>query len=85
MGSWIAYCLWDYWENDTKEFGFYSFALITDEPPKEVADAGHDRCPIFLEESKIGYWLNTQGKIPTDFYEILAKKEIVYYVNQWVS
>ena len=30
-----APCLWDYWENPEKTLVFYSFALITDDPPPE--------------------------------------------------
>ncbi len=33
------------------------FAIITDEPPLEVSSAGHDRCPIVLEESALTEWL----------------------------
>ncbi len=39
-------CLWDRWSKEG-EPDLYSFAAITDEPPPEVAAAGHDRCLRF--------------------------------------
>ena len=34
-----------------------AFAMITDDPPPEVLQAGHDRCPIFLKKENIDSWL----------------------------
>ena len=39
-----------------------SFAAITDEPPAEVAAAGHDRCIIPIKEENIDAWLNPDPK-----------------------
>lgn len=80
-----APCLWEYWENPAKTFGFYSFALITDEPPIEVSEMGHDRCPIFLKEGLIQDWLDIKNKSMKDFYEVLKYKEDVLYLNQWAA
>ena len=33
------------------------FALITDDPPKEVRSAGHDRCPVNLDDNGVDGWL----------------------------
>lgn len=79
-----APCLWEYWENPGKTFGFYSFALITDEPPLEVSEMGHDRCPIFLKEDLIQEWLQI-GKSKNEYYNILRTKESVHYENSWVA
>jgi hypothetical protein len=38
-------CLWSRW-TDPREPDLYGFAAITDEPPLDVAAAGHDRCII---------------------------------------
>ena len=35
-----------------------SFAAITDEPPAEVAAAGHDRCIIPIRPEHVDAWLN---------------------------
>jgi hypothetical protein len=47
-------CLWSHWTEG--EESLLSFAAITDEPPAEVAAAGHDRCviPIKPETSTPG-------------------------------
>lgn len=39
----------------------YGFAIVTDEPPKEVLAAGHDRCPVFLTKQQIKIWLQPQN------------------------
>lgn len=80
-----APCLYDYWENEKEGFGFYSFAIVTDDPPPEVLENGHDRCPIFLREDQISNWLRPEGKTTTELYEILRKREVTHYLNQWVE
>jgi putative SOS response-associated peptidase YedK len=40
---------------------FEGFALITDEPPREIAEAGHDRCPIILDPKYLDQWLGSSG------------------------
>lgn len=78
-----APCLYDVWENKEKTFKFYSFAIITDDPPPEVLKMGHDRCPIFLEEKDIDQWLNPQGKKISDILTLLKRKEKTFYEHQW--
>lgn len=80
-----APCLWDYWENPEYDFGFYSFALITDDPPPEVSAAGHDRCPIFLKEKYIDEWLDVSPKSQEDWYKLLKNKEEVFFKNVWAA
>ena len=50
-------CLWSHWRA-AGEPDLLSFAAITDEPPPEVAAAGHDRCITPLPESALEAWLN---------------------------
>lgn len=78
-----APCLFDYWENEKEGIGFYSFAIITDDPPREVLAAGHDRCPIFLREDLINSWLAPQGKSKSEIYRILKNKQEVFYLHDW--
>lgn len=80
-----APCLYDYWENKEQNFGFYSFAIITDDPPVEVQEMGHDRCPIFLQERHISSWLNPTIKNKTMILNSLKDKEPVYYFNRWAA
>lgn len=74
-----APCLWDYWEDLKEGVGFYSFAIITDDPPKEIYEKGHDRCPIFLREDLINDWLSPSGKTKSEVYRMLKFKQDVFY------
>ena len=49
--------LFDYWCAPDKSVDFYSFAVITNEPPAEIAAAGHNRCPIVLQDNDFDLWL----------------------------
>jgi putative SOS response-associated peptidase YedK len=80
-----APCLFDYWENEKKDFGFYSFALITHDPPDEVSSMGHDRCPIFLKKEVISEWLSPSGKTQKELSALLSLKESVFYLNEWAA
>jgi putative SOS response-associated peptidase YedK len=53
----LAACLWASWSRPGED-RLDSFALITDEPPPEVAAAGHDRCIIPIRAQHIDAWLN---------------------------
>ena len=55
-------CLWSHWEEGGEALD--SFAAITDEPPPEVAAAGHDRCIIPIKEENIDAWLNPDREEP---------------------
>jgi putative SOS response-associated peptidase YedK len=35
----------------------WGFAIVTDEPPPEVEQAGHDRCPVILRQDGLSTWL----------------------------
>jgi len=35
------------------------FAIVTDEPTAEMAQAGHDRCPVILEKDQSLQWLDS--------------------------
>ena len=50
-------CLWSHWQSPS-EPDLYSFAAITDEPPAEVAQAGHDRCVVVLKDEHVREWLS---------------------------
>lgn len=75
--------LWDKWEpkgqgQQNGQQPLYSAALITDEPALEVAQAGHNRTPIFLNENAIDDWLSV-GHSNTAIREILSRRERPYY------
>ena len=55
------------------------FAVITDDPTQEIERAGHDRCPVILNESDIDTWLhpeNLSAKHLQDF--LLSKKRVTF-------
>ena len=56
-----------------------SFAIITDDPPKEVLEAGHDRCPIFLNENGVDQWLEAKERSPSECYQILEQRVETFY------
>ena len=68
-------CLWSHW-TDPKEPSVRGFAAITDEPPTDVAAAGHDRCIINLKPEHIPVWLAPQGRSRQELQAILSDREI---------
>jgi putative SOS response-associated peptidase YedK len=78
-----APCLWDEWQSESGEISFMSFAIITDDPPKEVEIMGHDRCPIFLKENCIDEWLSPQLSNENKMYELLKEREEVKFSYKW--
>ncbi|HEY1091916.1 MAG TPA: SOS response-associated peptidase family protein, partial [Burkholderiaceae bacterium] len=76
----LVACLWSHWVGKNGE-ELYSFAAVTDEPPEEVAAAGHDRCIIPLKEKHLEAWLNPDGNLK-QAYEILDDRERPYYEHQ---
>lgn len=73
----VVACLWTYTEGSGDEPGFYSFAIITDHPPPEVAIAGHDRCIVSLQEDDLEAWLNPTAHTPAELQAILDRGEVV--------
>ncbi len=80
-----APCLWDEWISENGEISFKSFAIITDDPPKEVEIMGHDRCPIFLKQEYIHEWLNPLNSNVDEIFQILKQREPVKFYYRWVS
>ena len=61
--SMLVACLWSHWI-DPKEPDVRRFAAITDEPPADVAAAGHDRCIVNLKPEHVEAWLTPEGRTP---------------------
>jgi putative SOS response-associated peptidase YedK len=68
-------CLWSHWI-DPKEPSVRGFAAITDEPPADVAAAGHDRCIINLKPEHVEAWLSPEGRSSEELHAILSDREI---------
>ena len=75
----LVACLWSHWQDG--EDSLLSFAAITDEPPAEIAAAGHDRCIIPIERQNLDTWLDPKGD-PHGAYRILDDRWRPYYEHR---
>jgi putative SOS response-associated peptidase YedK len=80
----LVACLWSRW-TAPGEPDLLSFAAITDEPPAEVAAAGHDRCIIPIKPANVDAWLNPASSNPTAMYAILNDRERPYYEHRMAA
>lgn len=76
-------CLWSQWTAPHSPY-VNGFAAITDDPPPEVAAAGHDRCIINIKPESIDAWLTPRGRSTNELQAILSDRETPYYENQEV-
>lgn len=77
----LVACLWSHWTGPG-EPDLDSFAAITDEPPTEIAAAGHDRCIIPIKPEHVDAWLNPDPKNLKALYAILDDRERPYYEHR---
>lgn len=77
----LVACLWSRWTSPG-EPDLLSFAAITDEPPPEVAAAGHDRCIVPIKPENVHEWLTPQASSLERQYEILKDRERPYYEHR---
>lgn len=77
----LVACVWSEWSGPD-EPNLLSFAAITDEPPAEVAAAGHDRCIIPIRAENVDAWLNPDPRNLRAMYEILDARERPYYEHR---
>jgi putative SOS response-associated peptidase YedK len=80
----LVACLWSKWRSDG-EPDLYSFAAITDEPPEEIAAAGHDRCIVPIRPENIDAWLQPNPSKLADLYAILDDRERPYYEHRMAA
>jgi putative SOS response-associated peptidase YedK len=71
-------CLWSHW-TDPKEPYLRGFAAITDEPPADVAAAGHDRCIINLKPEHVEAWLTPEKRSRAELQGILSDRAVSTY------
>jgi putative SOS response-associated peptidase YedK len=71
-------CLWSRW-TDPQEPDLRGFAAITDEPPADVAAAGHDRCIINLRPEHVDAWLTPENRTPQELQSILSDRAVSTY------
>lgn len=76
----VLACLYSDWGAPGEEM--LSFAFITDEPPPEVAAAGHDRCVIPIKAEHIDAWLQPDPNNLAAMQAILDDRERPYYAHE---
>jgi putative SOS response-associated peptidase YedK len=74
-------CLWSHW-TDPKEPELKGFAAITDEPPADIAAAGHDRCIINLKPEHVESWLTPNGRSKKELQDILSDRAIPVFQHE---
>jgi putative SOS response-associated peptidase YedK len=77
----IVACLWSHWSGKG-ERDLDSFAAVTDEPPPEIAETGHQRCIISLKEDNVGEWLSPSRVTKARLEEILSDHVEPYYEHR---
>jgi putative SOS response-associated peptidase YedK len=79
--SMLIACLYSHW-TDPKEPDVRGFAAITDEPPPDVAAAGHDRCIINVTPAHVDAWLTPVGRSPAELLAILSERAVSLYQHE---
>ncbi|HEY6641067.1 SOS response-associated peptidase family protein [Povalibacter sp.] len=74
----LVACLYSEWTSPS-EGEMVSFAAVTDDPPPEVAAAGHDRCIVNLQPQNVERWLTPEGRTSAELQAILDEKQRPYY------
>ena len=76
-------CLYSHWtSSNPDEPDLWSFAAVTDDPPPEVAAAGHDRCIVQLRPENVAAWLTPEGRSLDELDALLNDKEPAYYEHR---
>jgi putative SOS response-associated peptidase YedK len=75
-------CLYAEWSDPKSGEKLLSFAAVTDEPPEEVAAAGHDRMVIRLTRENVDRWLTPEGRSDEELQAILSERQPAYYEHR---
>ena len=78
----LVACLWSFTQGTDEEGDLFSFAAITDDPPPEVAAAGHDRCIIPIREENLDAWLNPDPNDLGALYAILDDRAPAFFEHR---
>jgi len=75
-------CLYSEWVDPRDGNKLLSFAAITDDPPAEVRDAGHDRMIVNIQPRNIGRWLTPADRPVEELQAILNDRQMPYYAHE---
>jgi putative SOS response-associated peptidase YedK len=78
----LVACLWNLSPHADHGTDLFSFAAITDEPPAEVAAAGHDRCIVPIKPEHVDAWLNPDPHNLQALHAILDDRARPYYEHR---
>lgn len=78
-GTMLIACLYSEWKDPKDGTELLSFAAITDEPPPEVAAAGHDRMIVSLKTEHLDRWLAPTGRSDEELHAILSDRAAPFY------
>jgi putative SOS response-associated peptidase YedK len=81
-GLMLIACLFAEWTDPQTGEKLLSFAAVTDEPPEEVAAAGHDRMVIRLTRANVDRWLTPRGRSDEELQGILSERQPGYYEHR---
>jgi putative SOS response-associated peptidase YedK len=81
-GVMLIACLYAEWSDPKTGEKLNSFAAVTDDPPAEVAAAGHDRMVIRLTRDNVDRWLMPQGRSDDELQAILSERQPAYYEHR---
>jgi putative SOS response-associated peptidase YedK len=77
----VIACVWSHWTGKEGP-DLYSFAAVTDDPPPEILETGHTRCPISLKEENVREWLSPSQFSKPRLEEILSDHVEPYYEHR---
>lgn len=80
----LVACLWSRWTSPGRP-DLLSFAAVTDDPPEEVAAAGHDRCIVPIRRANLDAWLKPDARNLEAQFAILDDRERPYYEHRMVA
>jgi putative SOS response-associated peptidase YedK len=81
-GVMLIACLYADWSDPKTGERLLSFAAVTDDPPQEVAAAGHDRMIVRLTRENVEKWLRPQGRSDEELQAILSERQPAYYEHR---
>lgn len=70
---------------DSEGRALYTFAAVTDEPPAEVAAAGHDRCIVPIKEDAVDAWLSPSADGLEALHGVLEDRERPVYGHRMAA
>lgn len=77
----LVACVYSHWTGKEQD-DLWSFAFVTDEPPAEVAAAGHDRCIVPIRPEHLLTWLQPETSDLAAMYAILDDREDLVYAHR---